>query len=125
MIIAIPYAAGEVFQHFGKSKAFKLYDTNEGEITGCKIVSATGDGHAALAEMLKQQKASVLICGGIGGCAKNTLKEYGIQIFGGVTGQADTAAAAYLAGTLTYNPNLECNHHHEHGHTHSDHNDLI
>ena len=33
-----------------------------------------------------------------------------------VSGNADAAVAAFLAGELDYNPNVKCNHHGEHHH---------
>ena len=125
MTIAIPYKNGEVFQHFGKSEAFKLYETNEGKITSSHVVSTNGDGHGALAEMLKNLNVSVLICGGIGGGAKAALAENGIQIFGGVTGEADKATENYLLEALSYNPDVQCNHHHDDGHVCFDHDNQV
>ena len=57
----------------------------------------------------------VLICGGIGGGAKSALAEAGIELYGGVTGSADAAAAALAAGKLSYDPEAQC-HDHEHAH---------
>ena len=76
-------------------------------------------GHGALAQFLKEHGADVLICGGIGGGAKEALAQAGIQVYGGVSGKADEAAAAFLAGTLTYDPNVRCTHHQEHEGEHS------
>lgn len=83
------------------------------------MVSTNGSGHGALAEMLSALKIDVLICGGIGAGAQNALAEVGIRLYGGVSGSADDAAAALLAGTLAYNPNVHCNHHNHHGEAHS------
>ena len=57
----------------------------------------------------------VLICGGIGGGAQSALATAGIKLYGGVSGAADEAVEAYLAGKLDYNPDVRCSHHeHEH-----------
>lgn len=121
MILAIPYDNGAVFQHFGKSEAFKIYEIDAGKVTASRVVSTNGNGHGALAGMLKELGVSALICGGIGGGARSALGEQSIEIFGGVTGEADKAAQDYLAGILAYNPDAACNHHHEEGHTCSGH----
>lgn len=71
------------------------------------------------ADFLKENRADVLICGGIGGGAKEALTQAGIQIYGGAAGKADEAAAAFLAGTLSYDPNVHCTHHQEHAGEHS------
>ena len=61
-------------------------------------------------------KVDALICGGIGGGAQMALAAAGIQLYGGVSGNADAAAEALVTGSLAYNPNVMCNHHGEHHH---------
>lgn len=105
MKIAIPYENGQVFQHFGHSAQFKLYTAEEGRITGAEVVSTDGQGHGALVGFLVRSGVNVLLCGGIGGGAQMALAQAGIRLYGGITGNADSAAAAYLAGTLVFDPN--------------------
>ena len=115
MKLAVTYEDGQVFQHFGHTEQFKVYEAENGKIVSQKIIDADGAGHGALAGFLKDNGVDVLICGGIGGGAQTALKEAGIELFGGVSGSADDAVADYLAGTLAYNPDVQCNHHgHEH-----------
>lgn len=114
MRLAIPYENGLVFQHFGHTAQFRLYDIADGEITAAYTVGTGGSGHGALAGFLKAAGADALVCGGIGGGARMALAEAGIRVFGGVTGPADAAAAAFAAGTLAFDPNATC-HHHDHG----------
>ena len=118
MKIAVPYADGLVFQHFGHTPAFKIYEIRAGEILNEEELDATGSGHGALAQMLSQQGVNLLICGGIGGGAKMALAEAGIVVMGGVAGEADDAVDAFLAGNLRFNPNASCAHH-DHGESHS------
>lgn len=122
MKLAIPYENGLVFQHFGHSQKFKIYVADKGEICSETVLDTLGSGHGALAGFLADLKVDVLICGGIGGGAKNALAQVGIRVFGGVSGNADQAAAAFLAGSLNFNPNATCSHH-AHGEDHdcSDH----
>ena len=61
-------------------------------------------------------RAHVLICGGIGGGAKTALANAGVKLYGGVSGDADKAVAAFIAGTLSFNADVQCNHHGEHHH---------
>lgn len=120
MRIAVTYENGEIFQHFGHTGAFKIYDAENGKITVANVVSTNGSGHGALAGMLKVLEVDVLICGGIGGGAQMALKEAGIELFGGVSGDADKAVEAFLANELSYNPEVKCDHHdHEHGEGHT------
>lgn len=115
MNIAVTYEDGQIFQHFGHTNQFKLYVVAEGKITETKVVDTAGKGHGALAGFLKEYAVDVLICGGIGGGAQMALAEAGIQLYGGVSGDADEAVEALLAGKLDYNPNVQCS---SHGHDH-------
>lgn len=120
MKIAVTYEDGQVFQHFGHTEFFKVYNVEDGKITSSSVISTNGQGHSALAEVLRELHVETLICGGIGGGARMALAEAGIQLYGGVQGNADEAVAALLNGTLGYNPDVECSHHghgHEEGHT--------
>ena len=113
MKIAVTYENGQVFQHFGHTEQFKVYDVEDGKITGSQVVDTNGQGHGALAGFLANGNIDVLICGGIGGGARNALSEAGIQLYPGVSGDADQAVEALLKGTLSYNPDTMCSHHHE------------
>ncbi|MDY5483413.1 MAG: DUF134 domain-containing protein [Clostridium sp.] len=116
MRIAVTYENGEIFQHFGHTEQFKIYDAEDGKIISSEVVDAGGSGHGALAGVLSALHADVLICGGIGGGAQTALAAAGIQLYGGVSGSADAAAEAFVSGTLAYTPNVMCNHHGEHHH---------
>ena len=118
MRIAVTYEDGNIFQHFGHSEQFKLYDVEDGKIVNTQVVDTNGQGHGALAGFLTGAKVDVLICGGIGGGAQNALAQAGIQLYGGVAGSSDAAVEALLANNLGYNPNVECSHH-GHGEGHS------
>ena len=120
MKIAVTYENGQIFQHFGHTENFKIYDVLGKDIISSEVVSTNGSGHGALAGMLKEHNVAVLICGGIGGGAQAALAEAGIMLYGGVSGNADDAVKALLEGTLAFNPDVQCNHHgHEHGEGHT------
>lgn len=114
MRIAVTYENGEVFQHFGHTEQFKIYDVEEGQIQKEEIVNTNGSGHGALSGFLTSLKVDTLLCGGIGGGAQEALKEAGIELYGGVSGAADDAVKAFLAGALDYNPDIRCSHHDHH-----------
>jgi len=119
MIIAVTYESGQVFQHFGHTAQFKLYTVEDGQVVASRVIDTNGSGHGALAGFLQGGGVNALICGGIGMGAQNALAQAGVQLFGGVSGPADAAVEALVAGTLLYNPDVQCNHHghgHEHGH---------
>ena len=116
MRIAVTYEDGQIFQHFGHTQQFKIYDVQEGKILASEVVDTNGSGHGALAGVLTALHADILICGGIGGGAQMALAAAGIRLYGGVSGDADAAVEALVAGNLNYNPNVHCNHHGEHHH---------
>ena len=117
MRIAVTYEDGQIFQHFGHTEQFKLYDVEEGKIKSEQIVDTNGSGHGALAGFLKSADVDALICGGIGKGAQMALEEAGIKLLGGVQGSADEAVRAFAANTLEYDPEANCDHHgHDHHH---------
>ena len=113
MKIAVTYENQEVFQHFGHCEAFKIYEIADNAVVSSEVVGTGGDGHEALAGFLRRHGVDTLICGGIGGGARAALDAAGIQLYGGVSGDADQAVAALLDGKLDYDPNVVCNHHGE------------
>lgn len=115
MKIAVTYENGNVFQHFGHTEQFKVYEAEGGSVVSSRVVDNEGSGHGALAGMLAELGVDALICGGIGAGAQMALAEAGIRLFGGVSGSADEAVSAMLAGTLSWQPDVRCDHH-GHGH---------
>ena len=120
MKIAVTYDNGNIFQHFGKTENFKVYEVEDNKVVSSEVIGSNGTGHGALAGLLSEQGVDVLICGGIGGGAQMALAQAGIALYGGVQGSADEAVAALLAGTLSFNPDVHCDHH-DHAHGHGDH----
>ena len=119
MRIAVTYENGQVFQHFGHTEEFKIYEIEDGKVISTEIIGSNGSGHSALAALLDERKIDVLICGGIGGGAQAALAERGIELCAGADGNADQAVEAYLRGELV-NTGANCNHHGE-GHSCHDH----
>ncbi len=122
MKIAVTFANGNVFQHFGHTEKFKIYEVENDTVKSAVIVDTNGSGHGALADFLTAQGVEVLICGGIGAGAQQALTQAGIKFYGGVTGSADMAVVAFISNSLRYNPDVKCDHHdHGEGHTCSEH----
>lgn len=119
MRIAVTYENGQVFQHFGHTKQFKIYEVEEGKVVSSQVIGSDGQGHGALAGLLSNNSIDVLICGGIGGGAQAALTEHGIELCAGASGDVDAAVEAYLKGKLI-NTGVNCDHHGE-GHTCGDH----
>lgn len=126
MKIAVTYQNGQIFQHFGHTEQFKIYEIENKQVISATVIGTMGSGHGALAGLLKSLGVDILICGGIGGGAQAALQQADIRLFGGVSGKADDAVNAFLGGCLSFNPNVQCNHHGEHhhgeGHNCADHN---
>lgn len=101
MTIAVTCDNGSIFQHFGHTRQFGLYKTDGERILSSTVVNADGCGHGALVGFLAAQGVDALICGGIGG----------------ISGSADAAVEALLAGTLRFDPDVRCPHH-DHGEGH-------
>lgn len=119
MKIAVTYDNGNIFQHFGHTENFKIYEVENGKVVNEQVVSTMGSGHGALADFLKINGVEILICGGIGGGAQNALAEANIKLYGGVSGNADAAVLEFLNGTLGFNPNVKCSHHGHDDNAHS------
>lgn len=116
MKIAVTYDNGNIFQHFGKTEFFKVYEVEDHKVISSEVIGSNGTGHGALAGLLADQNVDVLICGGIGGGAQSALEEAGIELCAGAQGDADQAVEAYLKGELV-STGANCDHHHEEGHS--------
>ena len=125
MKIAVTYDNGNIFQHFGRTEQFKVYEVEDNKIISSEVIGSDGIGHGALAGLLAAQDIQVLICGGLGGGALNALSNAGIEVCAGASGNADEAVEAYLKGELV-DTGANCDHHgHGEGHEcgHHDHGD--
>ena len=76
MKIAVTYDNGEIFQHFGKTESFKVYEVEDNKVVSSEVIGANGTGHGALAGLLAEQGVNVLICGGIGGGAQTHTEQF-------------------------------------------------
>ena len=121
MKIAVTYENGSVFQHFGHTAQFKLYEVENGAVVSAQVVDTNGSGHGALAGLLSQLGVDCLICGGIGGGAQMALAEAGIRLYAGCSGDADQRVTELLNGTLQFAQEATCDHHHGEDHACGDH----
>ena len=116
MKIGVTYENGEIFQHFGHTEQFKIYEVVDGKVVSSEVVDTNGSGHGALAGFLQERRVDALICGGIGGGAQNALAAAGIRLYAGCSGSADAAVEALLKNELEYHEDATCDHHGEHHH---------
>lgn len=111
--IAVTYDNGYIFQHFGRTPKFKIYEVNDTEVKDSIILNADPEGHGALAVQLIEKHIDVVICGGLGMGMLNALEGAGITVCANVDGTADDAVRDYLAGTLRYSRDAHaCSGHH-------------
>ena len=123
MKIAVTYDNGNVFQHFGRTEFFKVYDVVDNKVISSEVIGSNGVGHGALAGLLSDRSVDVLICGGIGGGAQQALADAGVELIAGAEGDTDQAVEAYLKGELI-STGANCDHHHhEDGHSCGGHED--
>ena len=122
MKIAVTYDNGNVFQHFGKTEFFKVYEVEDNKVVSSEVIGSNGTGHGALAGLLADRNVDVLICGGIGGGAQAALAEAGVELCAGAEGDTDQAVEAYLKGELV-STGANCDHHHGEDHSCGDHED--
>ena len=117
MKIAVTYDNGNIFQHFGRTEQFKVYEIEDNKVVSSEVIGSNGVGHGALAGLLANLAVDVLICGGLGGGAQAALAEAGVEVCAGAEGDADQAVEAYLKGELV-STGANCDHHHhEDGHS--------
>ncbi|MBQ7534575.1 MAG: FKBP-type peptidyl-prolyl cis-trans isomerase [Stomatobaculum sp.] len=120
MKIAATYENGNIFQHFGRTEQFKVYEVEDGKVVSSQVIGNDGLGHGALAGLLADQAIDVLICGGLGGGAQSALESAGVKVVAGAAGNADEAVEAYLRGELV-STGANCDHHHGEDHECGDH----
>ena len=115
MRIAVTYENGEIFQHFGHTELFRIYDVEDGRVVHRMTIRPVGAGHEAMAGVLKKAGADLLICGGIGAGAQQALEAMGIRLCAGVSSSSDAAVEKFLRGTLRYTSQSNCTAHDEEG----------
>ncbi len=105
MKIAMPYSEGKVNPHFGSSREFIVFDTQDDKIIGSKILTSEKlHNHSGIAEMLKSEGVEVVITGGGGRPMANALQEIGFKVITGISGEVKKVAGDYLTGQLIAGP---------------------
>ena len=102
MKLAIPFEDGAVFEHFDRAAQFCIYTAADYRVQDSILLPAAGLSHQALALMLRQSGVDVVLCNQIAEEAALALEAAGLSVHNGITGTADGAAAAYLAGMRAF-----------------------
>ena len=112
MRIAIPITNGKLSAHFGHCEEFALVDVNgqTKEISNILKLQPPAHEPGLLPKWLGEQKADVIIAGGMGQRARQLLAQNNIQVVVGAPAQdPDQLAKDYLNDTLEVGDNV-CDH---------------
>lgn len=120
MKIAMPNEGNLLNQHFGRSTSFVIITIEEKVVTHVEEISTLelAHQHGALANLIVDKGATVVVTGGIGGGAMSGLKEKNLEVITGATGAYLDIVQAYIDGTLV-DQNVSCGNHgegHHEGH---------
>ncbi|URZ18694.1 NifB/NifX family molybdenum-iron cluster-binding protein [Clostridium felsineum] len=109
MKIAVPNNGDLVNQHFGKSKSFIIATIENNKIVSTEQISSEQfvHNHEGLTCLLTKYKTDVVIIGGIGLGALESLKQNGLKVVRGATGNYIKAIEEYIDEKLQ-DKNIEC-----------------
>ncbi len=113
MKVAIASEGAMVSGHFGHCEGFTMYDIDNVEVKGKVFVPNPGHKPGFLPVFLKEQKADVIIAGGMGETAQVLFNENGINVVVGAQGITDDVVKSYLAGGLQSTGSVCTEHAHE------------
>jgi len=106
-----------VAHHFGRCPYFALVDLNETEVKNVQVIANpfyAGHQPGQVPGFIHEQKADVMLSGGMGGRAIQFFQQYGVNTATGATGTVQTAVDAYLNNQLS--GAAPCRESVEHGH---------
>lgn len=112
MRIAIPITDGKLSAHFGHCEQFVLVDVNEQTREIAKVTKLQPPVHqpGVLPRWLGEQKADVIIAGGMGQRAQQLFAQNNIKVIVGAPNQSvEELSSAYLDNTLKTGDNV-CDH---------------
>jgi len=100
MKIAAACEGRQIFGHFGHCENFRIFETENGAITGETSLPNPGHKPGFLPNYLADQGVNVILAGGMGGGAAEICRARGIEVITGAAGDSRAAAEAYLRGEL-------------------------
>ncbi len=92
-----------VAHHFGRCPYFALVDMEGNEVQTIEVIDNpyyTGHQVGEVPKFIHDQKADVMLSGGMGGRAIQFFREYGVNVATGATGTVRATLGNYLAGDL-------------------------
>ncbi|MDY7011651.1 MAG: NifB/NifX family molybdenum-iron cluster-binding protein [Planctomycetota bacterium] len=112
MKIAIPLAGGRLSMHFGHCEQFAIVEVDEAtkKVGQTEMLTPPGHEPGVLPRWLHEQRASVIIAGGMGQRAQQLFAQNGISVVvGAPTETPEILAEAYISGSLQAGENI-CDH---------------
>ncbi len=114
--------------HFGDAPFFTLVDVTDGQVETVSVVENPYHAHhqpGQVPSFLKDQKADVVLAGGMGQRAITFFQQLGIEVATGASGTVEETVASYLRGEMRdVTPCVhDDHHHHDHHHHHHHHHD--
>lgn len=102
MKIALPSRNNNIDDHFGHCEYFTVFTVDNKEIVEKQIVdSPVGCGcKSNIASTLSEMGVTVMLAGNMGNGAVNVLKNAGIEVIRGCSGNIEETARKYLAGSI-------------------------
>ncbi len=106
-----------VAHHFGRCPYFALVDVDGREVLSVQIIENpfySGHQPGQVPSFIAQQKADVMLSGGMGGRAIQFFEQLGVHAATGATGTVHDALTRYLGGELRgAAPCADSDHHHQ------------
>jgi len=107
-VIAVPTLdehglEGEVSGHFGPASHFTFIEMEGDQVVECRVMANPFAGShqpGQVPTFVKEQGATVMLAGGMGGRAIAMLEDFGIAVATGAEGTVKDALEAYLRGDL-------------------------
>lgn len=124
MKIAVPVTeSNQIDDHFGHCEFYKVFTISENdEISDTETIpSPQGCGcKSNIASVLAAKGVSIMLAGGMGEGAVNVLRNSGIQVVRGCSGNATEAVETFMEGNI-FDNGISCAQHQQHKGNGSDH----
>lgn len=106
MVIAIPYTDGTIEEHFCSAKELKIYSLVNRELVSAKVhpVTCCQDTYDAI----KQHSVSCILCKHISSKLFRSFAKKGMDVYCGVSGDADHNIEKFTFGEFKYDDDEQC-----------------
>ena len=114
--LAVPTSGNDVDDHFGHCDAYTVFTVNANKkIEQTEMLpSPKGCGcKSNIGAILEEKGVSVMLAGNMGAGALNVLKNHGIEVYRGCSGDVLQLVESFLKGKIA-DSGEGCNHHREH-----------